>query len=62
MRVKVGDTWYSSDEQPICIELSEAESARITGVNLIAEGTRKHAIFPNARNMTTEEVKKWMEG
>ena len=62
MRVKVGDTWYSSDEQPICIELSEAECARITGVNLLVSEKRKHALVPNMRNMTTAEIKKWMEG
>ena len=62
MRVKVGDTWYTSDEQPICIELSEAECAKVIGMNLLVRGKRKHAVLPNARNMTAAEVEKWMEG
>lgn len=42
MRVKVGDTWYSPTEQPIMIELTEADKFNI--MNMPASAT-KYAMY-----------------
>ena len=62
MRVKVGDRWYSSDEQPICIQVSKGEQRQIAEMDRSIAKHGKYAIFPNADKTTAEEKLEWMGG
>jgi len=62
MRVKIGDTWYNSDDQPICIQLTEGEQKQICSMDRSISTQGKYAIFPDADSMTIEEKLKFMEG
>ncbi|OLF81274.1 hypothetical protein AWH62_00950 [Maricaulis sp. W15] len=62
MRVKIGDDWFDSDHQPICIELSEAEIDRVDRFLVNGEDApeRKFACFPDDWG-TSEEMIAWMD-
>ena len=62
MRVKVGDCWYSSDEQPICIQVSDGEQRQIANMDRSVATNGKYAIFPNPEKTTVEEKLEWMKG
>lgn len=58
MRVKIGDTWYSSDEQPICIQLRKKEQEQIANM----DGPElKYGVFPESWKIP-EEMFDWMKG
>ena len=61
MKVKIGDTWYSSDETPILFQLNEAEQQHIADLNRSVAHHGKYAVFPESTNMTREEMLRWME-
>jgi len=62
MRVKVGDRWYSSDEQPICIQVSEGEQRQIEDMDRSVATHGKYAVFPDADKTTAEEKLGWLGG
>ena len=62
MRVKIGDTWYSSDDQPICIQLTKAEQKDICSMYRCILVQGKYAVFPDNNNMTVEERREFMKG
>lgn len=57
MKVKVGDTIYSGDEQPIMVILTDADKYNIT--HMLTEAT-KYAEYP-ADVYSSEEIADWME-
>lgn len=57
MRVKVGDTWYSSEDVPIMIELDR--EARVDIVGLPGREWR-YARFPEDTQLTEQQKKEWM--
>ena len=59
MKVKVGDTWYDANEQPLCVELSEQDKINIA--NMDPEAT-KYAVFPEVDETTKEWKLEWMGG
>ena len=61
MRVKIGDTWYNSDEQPICIQISETEQRQIAELDRSVATNGKYAIFPDATIMSKDEMLQWMK-
>lgn len=60
MRVKIGDKWYDSKDEPICIHVSELEQDKIGSMNrtVIAQG--KYGSFPENLKATAEQRLKWM--
>jgi len=60
MKVKIGDTWYDSNEQPICIQISEGEQSQIADLDRSVARNGKYAVFPDTEAMTTEEMFDWM--
>jgi predicted transcriptional regulator YdeE len=62
MKVKIGEAWYSSDEQPICIQVSELEQKQISQMDRKQAPAGKYAIFPNSDEITPEEMRDWMHG
>lgn len=56
MKVKINDTWYSS-ENSIMLVLSEEEKQTISNV-----GGDRIALFPENSGLTVEEKYEWMEG
>tara|TARA_R110001606_G_scaffold392160_1_gene560860 strand:- start:493 stop:681 length:189 start_codon:yes stop_codon:yes gene_type:complete len=61
MKVKIGDTWYSSDDQPICIQVeSHKEYSLLTVTN--KKGTDgKIAFFPESDASDRESKLEWMK-
>lgn len=57
MRVKIGDTWYSSSDQPICVQLSEQDKRNISNMLPSAD---KYASFPDHAGMGRDEMLDWM--
>lgn len=62
MRVKIGDTWYDSDDQAICIQVSETEQQQIGAMDRLLAPEGKYAIFQDDDERTEEERRKWMDG
>lgn len=62
MRVKVGDQWYSSDEQPICIQVSEGEQQQIADMDRSVAPNGKYAVFPDAVSIDSDWMREWMSG
>lgn len=60
MKVKIGDTWYGSNEQPICIQVSEIEQKQIGALDRSVAKNGKYAVFPDAELTTAEEKLNWM--
>jgi len=60
MRVKIDGVWHDSNEEPICIQISENEQQQIASVNRVDAPSGKYAIFPG--EWEREDMLKWMEG
>lgn len=61
MKVKIGDTWYDSNEQPICIQVSEQEQRQIADIDRSIAPKGKYAIFPDIMNWTHDQMREWMQ-
>jgi len=61
MRVKVGDTWYDSTEQPICLQLNELEKEQIANMGPPTANNGKYAVFPDVNALSREEMLEWMK-
>lgn len=59
MKVKIGQVWYSSDDTPICVQLSSVEQKQISTMDVEQDDQRKYAVFPN-NEQSKEEMLKWM--
>lgn len=59
MRVKIGDTWYDSKEEAICIEFDDKDKENIANM---APSARKYGVFPNEvrSSLSDEEMLNWM--
>lgn len=59
MRVKVGNQWHDSREEPICIQVSEGEQLQIAQMDRRVAKKGKYAIFPDGWSVSqaTEWVK-----
>jgi hypothetical protein len=55
MRVKIGDTWHSPEDQPISIELNDGERRQISKME---GGVRLYAQYPDT--MSPESMRIWM--
>lgn len=62
MRVKIGNVWYDSSEQPICIQISKEEQQQIAGLDRSSAVQGKYAVFPEWYKATADEMVEWMNG
>lgn len=60
MRVKIGDQWYNSEKQPICVQLSETEQQQIADMDRTVATKGKYASFPEGWPWSHDERLKWM--
>lgn len=60
MKVKIGNKWYDSNDEPICIQVSEGEQKQIGEMDRSVAKKGRYAIFPNAQNWTQEQMIEWM--
>jgi len=58
MRVKIGDRWFDSDDQPLCVQLSELEQQQISELNRDVYTEGKFAVFPTITKRSEALV--WM--
>jgi len=58
MRVKIGDKWHNSDDEPICIQISELEQKQIGNIDRSVATQGKYAIFPD--DWSPEHCFSWM--
>lgn len=61
MKVKVGNSVYDSDKEPIMVFLSKGERKQIA--NMHPEAT-KYCVYPATKKWTTnnyKKIKRWME-
>lgn len=56
MRIKIGDTWISSEDQPVAVELTEDEREQI---HKMEGGLRVYAQYP-AGGAKQEQILGWM--
>ncbi len=61
MRVKIGDTWYNSNKQPICIHVNEDEQQQIANMDRAVGKNGKYAVFPDDDKTTAEQKLEWMK-
>lgn len=62
MRVKIGNVWFNSDEEPICIQISLLEQTQIGAMNRDKAPNGKYAVFPATWERETKERKlAWMD-
>lgn len=63
MKVKIGDTWYSSDETPICIQIDDTEQSQIADMPKpsAAGSLGKYAKFGDGCGMSVDEMRAWMK-
>jgi hypothetical protein len=59
MRVRIGDKWYDSQLEPICIQVSEREQAQVGGMDRDVAMQGKYAVFPEG--WTVEQCREWMD-
>jgi hypothetical protein len=61
MRVKINETWYDSEIQPICIQISEYEQGKIADIDRKEAPQGKFASFPESHSYVPNYIKiKWM--
>lgn len=60
MRVKIGDTWHDSKNEPICLDVSPLELSQIASMDQSKDSELKYASFPDGWG-STEQMYAWME-
>ncbi|SDJ89360.1 hypothetical protein [Billgrantia gudaonensis] len=58
MRVKIGNQWHDSRDEPICIQVSEGEQLQIAQMDRTVAKNGKFAVFPE--DWTTHQAIDWM--
>lgn len=58
MRVKVGDTWYDSEDQPICVEFVGKDKENVANMN---PDCTKYAVAPDDFFENSNDFMKWMD-
>lgn len=59
MRVKVGNEWHDSCDEPICIQVSEGEQEQIGSMDRELAPNGKYAVIPDDWG-TEEEMRAWL--
>lgn len=62
MRVKVRGEWFSSYDEPICIQISESEQQQIADIDRGVAPQGKYAVFPESDKLSREEMIELMDG
>lgn len=62
MKVKIGDKWYDSKDEPICLQVSKGEQEQIGNLDRSKAPSGKYAVFPDESNWTPDSMHKWMRG
>ncbi|WP_275286892.1 hypothetical protein [Halomonas elongata] len=60
MRVKIGNQWHDSNEEPICIQLSPGEQEQVAGMDRTKAPEGKFAIFPGSWGGDRCAMRRWM--
>lgn len=60
MQVKIGSQWFSSEECPICIDLSYEERELISQMTATTSPYGRFAVFPKGCAMSRYEREIWM--
>ena len=60
MRVKIGDTWYDAQDQPLCIEVTEEEQRQIGALKREEESLGRYAVFPINKEFSEAVMFNWM--
>lgn len=60
MRVKIGNKWFDSDDQPICIQINDVEQNHISQIDRKIAESGKYAVFPDNTEMTVDQMREWM--
>lgn len=56
MKVRIGDTWYSSDDQPVSVMFEDDE---LEGIKTMDRETCPNLRFTAGRFYTQEEIEAW---
>ncbi|WP_280570664.1 hypothetical protein [Chromohalobacter sp. 296-RDG] len=59
MRVKIGNQWHDSNDEPICIQVSEGEQKQIASIDRSVAPNGIYAIFPD--NWRRQAMLDWMQ-
>lgn len=60
MRVKVGNQWHDSREEPICIQVGRGEQQQIAEMDRSVATEGKYAVFPDSWSSDREEMLLWL--
>lgn len=59
MKIKVGSTTYSDEDQPIMVILTKEDKLNISRM---AEDTMRYASYPGGHGLTEKQMLEWMMG
>ncbi|MDF9432990.1 hypothetical protein [Chromohalobacter israelensis] len=60
MRVKIGNQWHDSREEPICIQVSRGEQQQIAEMDRSMATEGKYAVFPDSWGGDGEAMLRWL--
>ena len=61
MRVKIGDTWYDSNDQPLCIQVSEDEQQAIADMDRSIATSGKFGVGKTDSSFTPDDFRAWIK-
>ena len=56
MRIKVGDIWYDGREQPIMVELTDADKRNIRDM---PKSNHRYCVYPDT--FSPKKIEEWMK-
>lgn len=60
MKVKIGNTWHDSRDEPVCIQIDQTEQEQIAGLDRSIAKQGKYASFPDNWGPPSAMLE-WME-
>lgn len=60
MRVKIGNQWHDSHEEPICIQVSPGEQQQIADMDRSVAPNGRYAVFPDSWSANPGAMRRWI--
>lgn len=60
MRVKIGNRWHDSDEEPVAIQVSTVEQQQIASMDRTVAPNGRYAVFPDSWSANRFAMKRWI--
>lgn len=60
MRVKIGNQWHDSREEPVAIQISPGEQEQIAGMDRSVAPNGRYAVFPDSWSANPGAMRRWI--